>query len=131
MKHNILSVIGNRSLSLLLVAVLAGCSITADPLPDDPEYAPIVTSSAVVPSPNRGGIYQPDFSVALFEDRRASRVGDILSIILSERTQSSKTADTEITKDNTVTMNSGVVAGVIPSFGEYNLATDITQDPTR
>ncbi len=117
----------------VLLAVVAGlllqaCSIGPEAMPDDPAYAPVITASTAIPQPNKGGIYQPDYSVALFEDRRAARVGDILSIILSERTQSSKTADTEIKKENSLKFNAGTVLGTIPTYGDYSMNMDVTQD---
>jgi flagellar L-ring protein precursor FlgH len=113
---------------LLAVLVLQACTIGPPAMPNDPEYAPVIPASTEIPQPNRGGIYRPNFSVALFEDRRATRVGDIISVILSERTQSSKTADTEIKKENSVSIDAGTILGVVPTMGEYNLGTDITQD---
>ncbi|HEB27282.1 MAG TPA: flagellar basal body L-ring protein FlgH [Porticoccus sp.] len=118
----------HKILLLSGVFALQACTVGPTPLPDDPEYAPVIPAATEIPQPNRGGIYRPNFSIALFEDRRASRVGDIISVILSERTQASKTADTEIKKENSVTMDAGTVMGVIPSMGEYNMATSVTQD---
>lgn len=108
--------------------LLPACTITPDALPDDPAYAPVVSSSMRVPAPNRGGIYQPGFSQNLFEDRRAHRVGDILSVVLSERTQSSKIADTEIKKENAIDFNEGILLGDTLSLGDYSLATSLAQN---
>ena len=121
-----------KQIKMMLIAIvlmyLSACTIAPSPVPDDPAYAPVVSASMVVPAANRGGIYQPGFSRSLFEDRRASRVGDIITIILSERTQSSKQADTEITKENSISFDNGVVLGDNPSFGDYNLNTSINQN---
>lgn len=114
--------------SVVIINLLVACTITEPAKPGDPSYAPIVTPTAAVPMPNRGGIYRPDYSVSLFEDRRAMRVGDILSVILSERTQSSKTADTEITKENSVSFGTGNVLGGPPSLGDLNFSTEVAQD---
>lgn len=111
-----------------LVVFIQACTIAPKPMPNDPSYAPVVPSAAQIPPANSGGIYQPDYSIGLFEDRKANRVGDIISVILSERTQSSKVADTEIKKENGVTFGAGTVLGVTPSMGNYNMQTDVTQD---
>lgn len=113
---------------LVLLGLLQACTIGPTPLPDDPEFAPVVSASMRVPTANRGGIYQPGYSAPLFEDRRATRVGDILHVLLSERTQSSKTADTEITKENSVDFNAGTVLGRPVTFGDYTLTTDVSQN---
>lgn len=108
--------------------LLQACTIAPAPVPNDPAFAPVITATTRAPAANRGGIYQPDYSLALFEDRKASRVGDIISVILSERTQSSKTADTEITKENAISIDAGTVLGVTPSFGNYGLQTGVSQN---
>ena len=119
----------NRQSSLgVLIALLSACAIGPEPLPDDPAYAPVIPASTAIPKPNPGGIYRPDFSAPLFEDRRAGRVGDIIAVILSERTQSSKTADTEITKEKAISFDAGTVLGIAPSLGDYNLQTEVNQD---
>jgi len=108
--------------------VSASCSSVSAPLPNDPAYAPVLPVAADMPRANSGGIYRPGYSAGLFEDLKAQRVGDIISVILSERTQSSKTADTEIKKENSVSFDAGTVLGVTPSLGDYNMQTALTQD---
>lgn len=110
------------------MVILPACTMVPDPVPDDPAYAPVVSASMVIPAANKGGIYQPGYSRSIFEDRRANRVGDIITIILSERTQSSKTADTEITKENDISFNEGVILGDTLSMGDYSLQTNIAQN---
>ncbi|MEH6558612.1 MAG: flagellar basal body L-ring protein FlgH [Oceanicoccus sp.] len=110
------------------MVILTSCTIGPTPMPNDPAYAPVFPLSQEIPVANSGGIYRPGYSAGLFEDLKANRVGDIVSVILSERTQSSKTADTEIKKESSVTFDAGTVLGVSPSYGGYNMGTDITQD---
>lgn len=117
-----------RVLCLLSLALLQACTIGPTPIPDDPEFAPVVSASSRMPTPNKGGIYRPGFSVSLFEDRRAMRVGDILNVVLSERTQSSKIADTDIKKENDISFGAGNVLGVPVTSGDYNFETSVQQD---
>ncbi len=117
-----------KVLGVSVLVLLQACTVGPRPEPDDPAYAPVITASTEVPPANKGGIYQPGFSVALFEDRRATRVGDILNVVLSERTQSSKTADTEITKENEIQFEGNQVLGDDVSMGALGLESDITQD---
>lgn len=119
---------GMKVVGLLSVVLLQACTIGPTPIPDDPDFAPVISASSQMPAPNRGGIYRPGFSVSLFEDRRAMRVGDILNVILSERTQSSKIADTEIKKENDIGFSAGNVLGVPVTKGEYTFETDVQQD---
>ena len=52
-------------------------------------------------SPN-GAIYRAETERALFEDRTARRVGDLLTIVLAERTDASKSATTKASKSQSV-----------------------------
>ncbi len=65
------------------------------------------TAPQIMPGPawNEGSIYQAANSVPLFEDRRARRVGDILTINLVERTLAQKSAKTSTTKDSDVSFD--------------------------
>ena len=61
-----------------------------------PSYAPPVTQ----PAQPTGAIYQPGRFASLVEDNRARRVGDVLTIALVERTQASKTASANSSRDS-------------------------------
>lgn len=111
--------------SLTVLVVLAGCSALPGPKPDDPAYAPVEPLIEEPPPANRGGIYRPGFGMSLFEDNRARRVGDILTVTLTERTVSSKSAESEISKENRIGLNAGTVLGDDVTFGDYNMGTDI------
>ena len=65
----------------------------------------------------------------MFTDKRAARVGDILTIMLEEQTSSSKKSETEITKDNEIQFNAGTMFGrPFTSNGDEFMAADITQE---
>ena len=64
--------------------------------------------------------------MSLFEDPKARRVGDILTVVLSERTQASKSANTETKKDANVQVPAPLVFGrPVTAGGVEILATDI------
>lgn len=86
-------------LPLLASLVLSGC-VTPPPKPDDPYYAPVLPRTPLPAAQNSGGIYQPGFETNLYDDRKAYRVGDIITITLSERTQASKKAGSSMSKDS-------------------------------
>mgnify|MGYP000268278692 CR=1 FL=1 len=113
---------------ILCVLVLSGCTIILPPAPGDSGYGAVSPESMRAPPPNAGGIYQPEYGLSLFSDRRASRVGDIVTIELEERTTSSKSADTAIKKDNDITFNEPNILGAPISVGDYSLATGISQE---
>lgn len=87
-------------LSLAVLVPLVGCESMPPRPGDTPEYHAILPPPPVPQMFNNGAIYQPAQSTALFEDYKARRVGDLLSVILVESTNASKSASTKIAKDN-------------------------------
>lgn len=90
----------------LLICALALTACASSPgtvavQPDDPFYAPVQPSRMEPPPATRGSLYQAAHSKALFNDRKAYRVGDVITIYLEERTRSSKSATTDISRDST------------------------------
>ncbi|MDH0141550.1 flagellar basal body L-ring protein FlgH [Aquipseudomonas alcaligenes] len=90
-------------LPLLASLVLSGC-VTPPPKPDDPYYAPVLPRTPLPAAQNSGAIYQPGFETNLYDDRKAYRVGDIITITLSERTQASKKAGSSMSKDSSANL---------------------------
>jgi flagellar L-ring protein precursor FlgH len=85
--------------ALLGPLALSGCMAPA-PKPDDPYYAPVMPRTPLPASQNNGSIYQAGFENNLFGDRKAYRVGDIITITLNESTQASKSSSSAISKDS-------------------------------
>ena len=102
------------SASLLSLVVLTGCSTTA-PAPNDPHFAPVAPVTPTPSAQSVGSIYASDSGVALWEDKRARRIGDIVTIILQERTSSKKSTSTDISKDDTNEMSVGNLLGTTPT----------------
>ncbi len=85
----------------LLAGVLLSSGCVAPTVkPDDPYYAPVLPRTPLPAAQNNGSIYQAGFESNLFDDRKAFRVGDIITITLNERTQASKNANSNIQKDS-------------------------------
>ncbi|MCX2898469.1 flagellar basal body L-ring protein FlgH [Pseudomonas mandelii] len=92
----------NRFVSVLAlsgITALAGCVAPA-PRPNDPYYAPVLPRTPLPAAANNGSIYQAGFEQNLYSDRKAFRVGDIITITLNERTQASKNANSQIGKNS-------------------------------
>ena len=90
-------------LALLGPLALSGCMAPA-PKPNDPYYAPVLPRTPLPASQNNGSIYQAGFENNLFGDRKAYRVGDIITITLNERTQASKNSNSQISKDSSANL---------------------------
>lgn len=86
-------------LALAAITLVAGC-VSPPPRANDPYYAPVLPRTPLPAAANNGSIYQAGFEQNLYSDRKAFRVGDIITITLNERTQASKNANSQIDKDS-------------------------------
>jgi flagellar L-ring protein FlgH len=107
-------------LELLLCGTVSSCGLMphTHPKPD-----PVVARVLPPPTPRTdGAIYQSGQQIELFADLKARRVGDVLTIRLTETTNASKSAVTKTTKTTAVN-NTGptifgktITAGGVPIF---------------
>ncbi len=89
--------------------VITGCS-TFGSL-KDPEYAP---SEAMIPAAKTtidGAIYDPSYNLFLFEDVKARRVGDLITVVLEESINASKSSSTEADKDSSIDLPNPTLFG--------------------
>lgn len=115
-----------------LIVMLSGCITGNHPSPNDPKFAPVLPSLSVPEVLTTGSIYQEGFGVQLWEDKRARRVGDILTVMLSESTTSSKSSKTSVKKDNSTAITAPEFFGRTPrlgmSDGGANLDTNLNAE---
>ncbi len=107
MKRKLLT---KSTLLLGLMISLVGC-VNNPPKPDNPYYAPVSPAAMTAPKAMNGSIYQAGHSMSLYEDNRARRVGDILTIVLTESTQASKSADNDISKQSSIAISEPRIFG--------------------
>lgn len=100
-----------RALSICFVVFLVGGCIGVDPVRQEPGYRPSYGFVKPAAIPTNGAIYQEGYSLVLFADRRAARVGDIVTIRLEEQTRASKSAGTKIAKESAVTVQEPTIFG--------------------
>lgn len=100
---------------IILITLLVQVSCAYVPPEPDPEYATVRPVYSRPLPINDGSIFKDGYDVALFEDRRARRVGDIITIILSEQTNASKSASTSSSKESSVDFGIPSVFGGIPT----------------
>ncbi|MCL2919695.1 flagellar basal body L-ring protein FlgH [Shewanella litorisediminis] len=95
-----------RYLMVGSLLVLAGCASTEHkPIPDDPYYAPVVPEEPPVALEPTGSIFLDSQAASLYTDIRAHRVGDIITVVLTESTQATKSANNEIKKGSDLNMD--------------------------
>lgn len=98
-----------------LMSLLAGCA--SQPKPGEPAYAPTVPQPPKRSAQYAGAIYRTDHDMRLFEDHKASRVGDTLVVLLVEKTDAGKQADTGIATDNETNITNPTLFGQPVRFG--------------
>lgn len=91
-----------------VVLVLPACGLTrmSEPAPAQPVIVPHVYSA-----PTPGTIYNAGTDIRLFEDRKANRVGDILTVVLAEQTNATKNSQTTTGKASDVALANPTVFG--------------------
>jgi len=110
----------------VLSVVTTGCS-TFGSL-KDPEYAP---SEAELPEMKvvvDGAIYDPSYNLFLFEDVKARRVGDLITVVLEESINASKSASTDASKESTVDLPNPTLFGKGNRLSELANTVDSERD---
>ncbi|WP_343349773.1 flagellar basal body L-ring protein FlgH [Pseudomonas sediminis] len=102
-------------LPLLAGVLLSSGCVAPTAKPDDPYYAPVLPRTPLPAAQNNGSIYQAGFENGLYDDRKAFRVGDIITITLNERTQASKNANSNLQKDSSANLGVTSLFGSTPS----------------
>lgn len=92
------------------LAMLVGCA-EMQPQMRDPAFAPVAPADLRPPVQSTGAIYQPGYDMRLFEDNKATRVGDILTIKLQEVTQAKKADDLNAVKNNNMSVSAPTLMG--------------------
>ncbi len=95
-----------------LAILLPGC-VQMPPRPDDPALAPVYTPTRTATPTYAGGLYSDGAARPLFDDRRAVRVGDVITVLLDDRFQSSKQSGSTISKTNSAEIEQPTVLGSV------------------
>ncbi len=105
---------------------LTGCNATAPK--HDPAYVPARPIPMSAPTGGSGAIYQTGYETAWFEDIRARRVGDMLTVKLVEKTTADKKAKTSVDKSNTTIMQNPTVFGTTVEYDTPSFIPLATND---
>ena len=123
-------------ISGLIIVLLSACTSMAPIEPDDPQFAPVLASSPPRPRPEEGSLFTAGYGISLFGNTNSHRVGDIITIVLEERTVSSKTSAVAVDKESSHSLlegGAGTILGKdlskkLPLFGDITLPTDVAQN---
>ena len=105
---------------IFIALVASGCS-TFGSL-QNPDYAPTEAMIPEAKSTIDGAIYDPSLNLFLFEDVKARRIGDLITVVLEEKINASKTASTEADKDSNVDIPNPTL------FGKDNRLNELVND---
>lgn len=126
-----------RSFSKIRVGVLVSailflqaCAMTPK---DQLSYAPSRPQPEMLAPATQGAIFQAGQEISLFEDAKARRVGDIITVVLVEQTTASKKADTNASKTQDTQLDNPTILGAPLSFNmpggskrDLNLGTTLS-----
>ena len=89
------------------IITLGGCASTSQPPVEanDPSFAPVVPDYPRETIVEDGSLFRSYMANSLYSDVTARRVGDIITVALSESTSASKSADTTTAKDSSVNLD--------------------------
>ena len=99
-----------RMVAAVIVTVIAGCATTPGSIVQMP-------TTAVTPPPRpapaaNGAIFQSASYRPMFEDRRARLVGDILTIVITEKTTAAKAAGDSASRTNSASFAPSTIFGL-------------------
>ena len=104
------------SLSVAAFALLSGCQLHKSHIvPNDPEYAPVAPQQLVATPSNNGSLYREGFGVSLYDDNIARRVGDIITVELTESMTSDSKSQVKSERETTINSANPTLFGGNPS----------------
>lgn len=117
----------------VFVAVVSLLQACATAPKDQLSYAPTRPQPEMLPPATQGAIFQAGQEISLFEDAKARRVGDIITIVLVEQTTASKKADTNTSKKQDTQLDNPTILGAPLNFNmpggsnrDLNLGTTLS-----
>jgi len=79
--------------------------------PPAPDYSATLPPTMESIGGSDGAVYKAGYGLALFEDLKARQVGDLITVLLVERTDASKNASTNTSKSSNVDTGTPIIAG--------------------
>ncbi len=99
-----------RFLLPIMFCALGGCAV-AKISSAPPSYPPTPPPTAPLPPATAGAIYRSGVELSLFQDQRARNPGDLITIVLSEKTNATTSASTKTSKKSDLDMSATSLLG--------------------
>ncbi|MCP5335086.1 MAG: flagellar basal body L-ring protein FlgH [Oceanospirillaceae bacterium] len=115
-----------KRLYAMCVILLAGCSAIEDShiKPDDPDFAPVPAMSLTAPAITDGSLYQANYSMALYSDQRARRIGDVITVSLDEKMAAKKSNSANTSRKTSANLPTPTVLGSQYPFFDTSVSSD-------
>jgi len=94
------------------------------------DFSPVMPQTSISEKVIDGSIYSGGMNDGLFGDRKAYRVGDLITILLREQTAALKSAESDISRTSVNDSLSPLQVTKLGSAGGFPLSTDSTLDST-
>lgn len=109
-----------------LIGLLRG---REDPVAGDPSWAPIRPQR----KPDHyatatGSLFSASQVQDLYDDTKPRGIGDIVTVMLEEKTQAKKSASSDLAKSNDMSMDPLALGGQEVTVGDYNLSYELSND---
>jgi flagellar L-ring protein precursor FlgH len=114
---------------LLVSAALLLAACSSLPRPDE-KFAATLPEEVPAAAKSNGAIYQDQTAETLFDDAVAHRVGDVLTIVLEESTNATKSAVTTTKKTTTEAMAAPTLLGAPLTLHGRNILNNNLNDAT-
>lgn len=100
----------NNLIRMFIVTLfVSGCSSIGGI--SDPDYEPVPPVMPEEKVSYDGGLFYASSNLYIFEDIKATRVGDLLTVVLSEQTNASKSSSLEADKSTTIDLPNPTIFG--------------------
>jgi flagellar L-ring protein precursor FlgH len=118
---------------ILICGLLSACQSTTDNRvqANDPFYAPVVPNYPQETVIEDGSLFRPHLANSLYSDVTARQIGDIITVVLSENTAATKSANTTTSRETTADLQpiTGLAGNAINIGGEsIQLGLDSSND---
>ncbi|MBX2837602.1 MAG: flagellar basal body L-ring protein FlgH [Gammaproteobacteria bacterium] len=114
---------------VLLVSVFGLLACSTEKALRNPDFAPTIPQPSPAAESKDGSIFSVEENRFLFEDSKARRPGDLITVLLAESTNASKSASTNSNKNTKVDQASPTLFGFTPSYkGKQLFQNNIDSD---
>ncbi len=110
-----------KVLRLGLLLLVTGCASSYQPRPG---FEATYPQASTPRPPVNGAIYRPEYAQFWFEDRRARRIGDVITIVLNEEISADNETETNASKTNEIDIDSPKLFGYTLPSGNSKFTLD-------